>query len=146
MPQPQRDLTCICNLYHSSQQHQIFYPLSETRGWTCILVDPSHAANHWAMKGTPGSRYIFKIESPILWERLNVEYKTKRTVKNDSKGFKLCNCKGKNIDWYLKVEYVKWDKVKSSILCMIWEYLENKQMETCWKLVNDFLQKSILDV
>ena len=43
------------------------------------------------------TRYILKVESLILSERLNVECKKKNAVKNDSKIFKLCNCKGRNI-------------------------------------------------
>ena len=34
-------LSHICNLYHSSQQHQIPNPLSKARDQTCILVDAS---------------------------------------------------------------------------------------------------------
>ena len=34
-----RDLSCICNLCLSLQQHQILNPLSEARNQTCILTD-----------------------------------------------------------------------------------------------------------
>ena len=34
-----RDLSCVCNLYHSSQQHQILKPLSKARDQTYILID-----------------------------------------------------------------------------------------------------------
>ena len=33
------DLSCICDLHHSSWQRQIPDLLSETRDWTCILMD-----------------------------------------------------------------------------------------------------------
>ena len=33
------DLRCICNLYHSLQQHQILSPLSKARDQTHILMD-----------------------------------------------------------------------------------------------------------
>ena len=36
-----RDLSLVCNLHHSSWQHWILNPLSETRDGTCILVDTS---------------------------------------------------------------------------------------------------------
>ena len=36
-----RDPSCICNLYHSSQQHRILNELSEARDQTCILMDTS---------------------------------------------------------------------------------------------------------
>ena len=35
-----RDLSCICGLHHSFQQHQILNLLSEARDWTHILKDP----------------------------------------------------------------------------------------------------------
>ena len=35
------DLTHVCNLHHSSRQHQIFNSLSEARDQTRILMDPS---------------------------------------------------------------------------------------------------------
>ena len=36
-----QDLSCVCNLYYSSQQCQILNPLSETRDQTCIIMDTS---------------------------------------------------------------------------------------------------------
>ena len=36
---PKQDLSCICDLHHSSQQHWIFNPLSEARDPTCVLMD-----------------------------------------------------------------------------------------------------------
>ena len=35
------DLSLVCNLHHSSRQHQIPDPLSEVRDQTCILMAPS---------------------------------------------------------------------------------------------------------
>ena len=37
-----QDLSHVCDLYRSSQQHQILNPLSEVRDQTCILMD-----THW---------------------------------------------------------------------------------------------------
>ena len=39
------DLSLVCNLHHSSQQHCILNPLSEARNRTCILMDPSQVHN-----------------------------------------------------------------------------------------------------
>ena len=36
-----QDPSCICDLHHSSQQHQILNPLSEARDWTHVLMDTS---------------------------------------------------------------------------------------------------------
>ena len=47
------DLNCICDLHHSSQQHQIVNPLSMARGWTHVLMDTSRVDYHWATMGTP---------------------------------------------------------------------------------------------
>ena len=35
------DLSCICDLPMSSQQHRILNPLSEAKGWTRILMGTS---------------------------------------------------------------------------------------------------------
>ena len=35
------DLSCICDLYHSSQQYRIPNPLSEARDWTLNVMVPS---------------------------------------------------------------------------------------------------------
>ena len=45
--------SCICDLQHSSQQCQILNPLSEAKGWTCVLMDTSQVHYHWAATGTP---------------------------------------------------------------------------------------------
>ena len=44
------DPSCVCDLHHNSQQHQILDPLSEARDRTCILMDTrplSHDGNSW---------------------------------------------------------------------------------------------------
>ena len=35
-----RDLSHVCDLHHSSRQHQILNPLSEARDGTGVLMDP----------------------------------------------------------------------------------------------------------
>jgi len=36
-----QDPSCVCDLHHSSQQHQILNPLNEARDRTCVLMDAS---------------------------------------------------------------------------------------------------------
>ena len=36
----------VCNLHHSSRQHQILNPLNEARDWTCVLMDASQIRFH----------------------------------------------------------------------------------------------------
>ena len=47
------DPSCVCNLHHSSWQHQMLNPLSRARDWTCVLMDTSWIRYHWATMGTP---------------------------------------------------------------------------------------------
>ena len=48
------DLSCLCNLHHSSRQLQILNQLSEARDRTWVLMDSSQVRYHWATTGTPG--------------------------------------------------------------------------------------------
>ena len=48
-----QDPSCVCDLYHSTWQHQILNPLSEARDWTCILMDTSWVCYICATTGTP---------------------------------------------------------------------------------------------
>ena len=47
------DLSCVCNLYHSSWQRRIPNPLNKARGQTFNLMVPSWICSHCAMMGTP---------------------------------------------------------------------------------------------
>ena len=49
------DLSCFCNLHHSSWQCWIVNPLSEVRDQICILRDTSLVPFHCATMGTPQS-------------------------------------------------------------------------------------------
>ena len=40
------DLCCICNLHHSSQEHQILNPLSKARDQTHVLMNASQVHYH----------------------------------------------------------------------------------------------------
>jgi len=46
-------LSCVYDLHHSSQQHQILNPLSEAKDRTCHLMVPSRICFHCATMGTP---------------------------------------------------------------------------------------------
>ena len=61
-----RNPSHICNLYHSSQQHQIPDPLSEARDGTHILTDTSQIRFLCATTGTP-NKSIFP---PSDWQML----------------------------------------------------------------------------
>ena len=50
-----RNPSPVCNLHHSSQQHQILSPLSEIRNQTRVLMDSSWIHYHWATMGTPSA-------------------------------------------------------------------------------------------
>ena len=52
------DLSCICNLHHSSQQCQIPDPLSEAKDQTSILMDTSQILFCCATGGAPSSLFI----------------------------------------------------------------------------------------
>ena len=47
------DLSCICDLHHSSWQHSVLNPQSKARDGTHILMDTSWVPFHWATTGTP---------------------------------------------------------------------------------------------
>ena len=51
---------CICNLYHSSGQHQIPDPLSEARNRTHSLMDTNWVRLHCTTKGTPKHFFLNK--------------------------------------------------------------------------------------
>ena len=47
------DLSCICDIQHSSRQHQILNPLSRARDQTHVFIDTSWVPHHWATMGMP---------------------------------------------------------------------------------------------
>ena len=49
------DVSCICDLHHSSWQCRILNPLSESRDRTCVLMDVSQIDFCGATRGTPFS-------------------------------------------------------------------------------------------
>ena len=57
------DLSRVCDLHHSSQQHRILNQLREALDWTCILMDASQSRFHWATMGTPSFLLEF-----LVWD------------------------------------------------------------------------------
>ena len=52
------DPSYICDLHHSSQQHEILNPLSKARDWTSNLSVPSWICFRCTMTGTPIWQYL----------------------------------------------------------------------------------------
>ena len=52
-----QDLSYICNLHYSSQQHQILSPLSEARDGTYIFMDTSQVP--WLLSYIRNSKEVF---------------------------------------------------------------------------------------
>ena len=46
------DLSRVCNVHHSAQQHLILNPLSKVRDRTCVSMDTSQIHFRRAMTGT----------------------------------------------------------------------------------------------
>ena len=53
LPTATQDLSCVCDLHHSSLQQQIFNPLREARDGTCNLTVHSQICCRRATVGTP---------------------------------------------------------------------------------------------
>ena len=54
------DPSLVCDLHHSSRQHQILNLLSKARDRTCILLDTSQIPFRWATMGAPS--FFFNME------------------------------------------------------------------------------------
>ena len=63
-----QDLSCICNLHHSSQQHQILNQQSEAMNQTHNLMVPSKIRFCCATTGTP-SKWVLNEIACILLKR-----------------------------------------------------------------------------
>ena len=59
-----QDLSRVCDLYHSSQQHQILNPLSKARDQICILMDTSWVCN--LLSHSRNSKCCCKLKIDIL--------------------------------------------------------------------------------
>ena len=75
------DLSCICDLCCSFQQHQILNPLSEARDWTFLLVDtmsaskpaePQQELPNFNFKGEQLKGLVFKPKTYIQKYKSNV--------------------------------------------------------------------------
>ena len=56
-----QDLSCICDLHHSSQQHRILNTLSKAGDQTCILMDTC-----WVLIAEPQSELLTLLSKNIL--------------------------------------------------------------------------------
>ena len=64
-----RDLSSVCNLYQSSQQHRIPNPLSEARDQTRVLLDTSQVHFCYAAMGTP---FFLFTAVPVAYENAQI--------------------------------------------------------------------------
>ena len=53
------DLSRVCDLHHSSWQHQILNPLSKARDRTCVLMGISQICFPWARMRIPDTSLFF---------------------------------------------------------------------------------------
>ena len=53
------DLSFVCHLHQSSQQHWIVNLLSEARDRTCVVMHTSWICYRWATTGTPVKLILF---------------------------------------------------------------------------------------
>ena len=72
-----RDLSCVFDLHHSSQQHRILHPLSENRDWTHNLMVSSQIHFCFTTMGTPKRHFwINKIKCRMeyrVWLHLRMQ-------------------------------------------------------------------------
>ena len=61
------DLSHVCDLHHSTQQHRIPNPLSEARDWTCNLMVPNRIHFHCTTMGTPLTTSFTSNMSQMEW-------------------------------------------------------------------------------
>ena len=89
------DPSCVCNIYHSSQQHQILNPMSKARCQTWVLMSTSQIHFHCAMMGTPGYcilYFVTEVSSHFCLKTSKAPYKhdsfycsTKQKMKKQKK-------------------------------------------------------------
>ena len=73
------DLSSVCDLHHSSQQHQIRNPLSEARNRTRVFMDISWVCYPWPTTGTQPFR-------PFKWKNWEISFLPAKTHKSFSLG------------------------------------------------------------
>ena len=84
------DLSCVCDLYHSSWQHRIINPLSEARDWTHNIMVPSWIHFCCATMGTPHSVY-FSFQTFVVFtsRKLCIVFDMSFTLKHNMLNFLL---------------------------------------------------------
>ena len=68
------DLSCVCDLHHSSQQRQILNPLRDARDQTCVLMNTNQILFCWAMMGNPVPFSIMRVYNNFFGCSLLVRY------------------------------------------------------------------------
>ena len=68
------DLSCVCDLYHSSRQCPIPDPLSEARHQTCILMDTSQIGFCCTTTGTPVTLVLLLLKKYLNFQFLRVAF------------------------------------------------------------------------
>ena len=61
-----RDLSCVCDLHHSSRQHRILNPMSEARDRTHVLTDG--VPNPLSHNGNPPVMSIIAAVNSGFWQ------------------------------------------------------------------------------
>ena len=69
------DLSCICDLCRSLQQHRILHPLSKATDWTRILRDTNQILNPLSHNGNSKFLYFIKhsYQTPNLYVILKIK-------------------------------------------------------------------------
>ena len=78
------DPSRVCNLHHSSWQHQTLNPLNEARDWTWILMGTSWVRYHWAIAGTPVVFFDTPITGSSSWSRDRISHSSDQRHSGDN--------------------------------------------------------------
>ena len=130
------DLSCVCGLYHSSQQGQILNPQSGVRDQTHVLMDTSWVHYYWATTGTPPEVYFPNSST----ERGNLSWYSWDEERDQILGrLKQLEVVGQNIEERTFRERLQKSKVPTWVCC--WKLSSthvgwNPMRWGCYKLYN----------
>ena len=96
-----RDLSRVCDLYHSSRPRQILDPLSDARDRTCNLIVPSQICFCCATMGTPRYMVLNMLFTASLNERVPFEQILEHGERSRHRDIwrKSNNSQGKLVTW-----------------------------------------------
>ena len=66
------NLSCVCDLHHSSWQHPVLNPLSKARDETCILMDISQVPNPLSHDGNSKNKTISLTEILLFYNMVKI--------------------------------------------------------------------------